>query len=290
MHVTHLVTRNNPGMARHHRPAAEPSRAGTERVRFVPDGDGRGGWTMLVDGVQSSHVDLADPTRLDFEYMRSMGDLLDSAWPRDRSVRAAHLGGAGCTLPGYLAATRPGSRQVVFEVDAEVLEAARAGFALRSTARLRLRLADGRAGLASLDAGLFDVVVRDAFAVGRIPRHLCTRGFLTETARVLAEDGIYLANLADPPPLRLARAEVATALAVFGHVALAAEPAQFKGRRYGNLVLAASRRPLPEAAWARRLAGGAVRARLLTARPVRDFAAGAAALEDLPANAGEAPP
>ena len=277
-------------MGRRHRTAAEPRQAGTERVRFVPDGDGRTGWTLVVDGVPSSHVDLADPTRLDFEYMRWIGDLLDVAWADGESVRAVHVGGAGCTLPGYLSATRPCSRQVVFEVDAEVLEAVRAGFALRSTARLRLRLADGRAGSAALDPGCADVVIRDAFAQGRVPGHLCTRAYLGETARVLADGGIYLANLADGPPLTLARAEAATALAVFPHVALAAEPAQFKGRRYGNLVLAASRRPLPEAAWGRRLASGAVRARLLTTRAVRDFAAGARPLEDPAATAGAVPP
>jgi len=272
--------------------AANPRDAGTERVRFVPDGDGRRGWTLLVDGVQSSHVDLDDPTRLDFEYMRWIGDLLDVAWAAGEPITAVHLGGAGCTLPAYLAVTRPASRQVVFEVDAEVLEAARVGFGRRSTRRLRLRHADGREGLNSLEPGVngvepgVDVVVRDAFAHDAVPSHLQTRQVLAEVARVLDHEGIYVANLADEPPLALARAEAATALATFAHVALAAEPAQFKGRRYGNLVLAASAVPLPETTWGRRLAGGAVRARLLTTQEVRAFAAGVRPVDD---DGGQAP-
>ncbi len=259
----------------------DPARASTERVVFVPDRDGHDGWTVIVDGVQSSHVDLDDPTRLDFEYMRWIGDLLDLAWPDGQRVRAAHLGGAGCTLPGYVAATRPDSRQVVFEVDAEVLEAVREGLGVRSSSRLRLRLDDGRRGLAGLPDASLDLVVRDAFDNGRVPGHLRTTQFCAEVARALRGDGVYVANLADSPPLRLARAEAATALAVFPEVALAAEPAQLKGRpRFGNLVLAASREPLPVQDWARRLAAAPVRGRLLDTAAVRAFAADAKPFAD----------
>jgi hypothetical protein len=60
---------------------------------------------------------------------------------------------------------------------------------------------------------------------------------------VLVPGGVYLANCADRPPLEEARAEVATLRAVFADVAVVAEPAQLKGRRYGNLVLAGSDTP-----------------------------------------------
>ena len=247
---------------------------------LVPDDDGRGGLTVLVGGVPSSHVDPGDPTRLDFEYMRWIGDLLDVVGDPGAPLRAVHLGGAGCTLPRYLEATRPGSVQIVYEVSAEVVEAVRRGLGLRSTRRLRIRVGDGRAGLAALADGSQDVVVRDAFSGDRVPGHLVTRGFLGEVARVLAPGGLYVANLADAPPLTMARAEAATAGAVFDEVGLVAEPAQFKGRRYGNVVLVASRTALPVLPLARRLASGAVRARLLTTAEVRAFCAGTRVLED----------
>ncbi len=252
--------------------------ASSERVVLVPDGDGRGGWTVVVDGVPSSHLDLADPTRLDFEYMRWIGDLLDVLDPGP--LRVAHLGGAGCTLARYVEATRPGSAQVVLEVDAEVIAVVRAATGLRSSRRLRVRQADAREGLAAFADGGLDVVVRDAFADGQVPAHLTTDGFLREVRRVLAPGGVYVANVADRPPMSLARAEAATARSVLGHVALAAEPAQFKGRRYGNVVLAAADVPLPVAGWGRRLASGAVRARLVEGDGVAGLAARATVLRD----------
>jgi SAM-dependent methyltransferase len=252
----------------------------TGRAELVPDGDGRQGWTLLVNGVPSSHVDLDDPTRLDFEYIRWFGDAVDVLRPAGEPLRVTHLGGAGCTLARYVAATRPGSRQVVLEVDAAVLELAKRAFGLRSGPALRLRVADGRAGLAGLAGGGQDVVVRDAFSGASVPSHLTTAEFLADVRRVLAPDGLYLANLADNPKLALARREAATALASFAHVALVAEPGHLNGRRYGNVVLAGSDADLPEARLVRRLASGAVRARLLDTGEVRAFASGYRPLRD----------
>jgi SAM-dependent methyltransferase len=253
----------------------------TGRADLVPDGDGRRGWTLVVNGVPSSHVDLDDPTRLDFEYVRWFGDVLDTWAPGGEPVRAVHLGGAGCTLARYLAATRPGSRQVVVDVDAAVLDLARRAFGVRSSPRLRLRVDDARTALPALPVHAWEVVVRDAFAGASVPAHLTTLEFLGEVRRALAPGGVYLANVADNPHLALARAEAATVLAAFAEVALIAEPGQLNGRRYGNVVLAASDAPLPWAALGRRLASGAIRARLLDTVEVRAFAAGRRPLRDV---------
>jgi spermidine synthase len=115
-----------------------------------------------------------------------------------------------------------------------------------------------------------------------VPEHLTTVEFLLEARRALAAGGLYVANLADRPPLREARIEAATAAAVFAQVALIAEPAQFKGRRHGNLVLLAGDGGLPEHRLARSLASGAVRARLMTPTEVRGFASAAVARRDRP--------
>src|SRR5919206_1231038 len=130
----------------------------TGRAELLPDGDGRSGWTLVVNGVPSSHVDLDDPTRLDFEYVRWFGDALDVLAAEGDPLRVVHLGGAGCTVARYVAATRPGSRQVVLEIDAAVLTLARRAFGLRSSPALRLVVADARAGLADLRPGGYDVV------------------------------------------------------------------------------------------------------------------------------------
>jgi spermidine synthase len=173
----------------------------TGRVELLPDDDGRRGWTIVVNGVPSSHVDLDDPTRLDFEYVRWITGVVDAVAPAGDSLRVVHLGGAGCTVARYLAATRPGSRQVVLEIDAGVVDVTRRSFGLRSSPALRLVVADGRAGLADLREAGYDVVVRDAFAGASVPTHLTTTEFLADLRRVLVPGGLYLANLADNPHL-----------------------------------------------------------------------------------------
>jgi hypothetical protein len=66
-----------------------------------------------------------------------------------------------------------------------------------------------------------------------------------DVRRVLVDDGVYMVNLIDYPPLRFARAEVATVADVFEYVAVLARPAILAGEDGGNLVVVASSRPLP---------------------------------------------
>ena len=243
------------------------------------DPDDRQGWTVVVGGVPSSYVHLADPTRLDFEYVRWTGDLLDVLAPEGQPLHCVHIGGAGCTLPRYVAATRPGSRQVVLESDADVVALARERFGYSRRSGFRLRVADGLEGLAALADGAWDVVVRDAFVGAVTPHHLTTTAFLSEVARVLAPGGVYVANIADVPGLGLTRREVATARTVLDQVALVGETQHLRGRRYGNVLLVASRTALPVAALTRRVVSGPVPARVVPPADAAAMAAGAPVLD-----------
>jgi spermidine synthase len=247
-------------------------------VSVERDPDDRLGCTVVVDGVPSSYVHLSDPTRLEFEYVRWIGDLLDVLAPEGQPLHCVHIGGAGCTLPRYVAARRPGSRQVVLEHDADVVALARETFGYNRRSGFRLRVADGLAGLADLADNAWQVVVRDAFEGEITPAHLTTTAFLHEVARVLAPDGVYVANVADRPGLGLTRSEVATALTVFRHVLLVGETQHLRGRRYGNVVLAASRGPLPVADLTRRVVAGPVPARVVPPKQAAALAAGARVL------------
>lgn len=240
----------------------------------MPDRDDPAGWTVLVNGVPSSHVHLEDPTRLEFEYMQWTASVLDAIAPAGAPVDAVHLGGAGCTLARYLAATRPESRQSVFEIDAALVTLARQAFGLRGVRGLRIRAADAREGLTTLPDAMADVVIRDAFAAASVPEHLRTVEFHHEVSRVLRAGGVYVANVADTAAVRDARVEAAAALRVFAHVALIAEPGQLRGRHYGNVLVVASHAALPLEALTRALAGGAVRARLVPPSRVRELTAG----------------
>lgn len=237
-------------------------------------------WTLHVGGVPSSPVHTADPTVLDFEYLRWMADVVDLL--DDGALRAVHLGGGACALPRYVAATRPGSRQVVAEVDGALCVLVRGWFDLPRSPALRLQVGDARERLASRPDASADLVVRDVFAGEHTPRHVTTAEFVADVARVLAPGGVYLANVADSGGLHELRAECATAAARFRYVALLADPGLLRRRRYANSVLAASPEPLPLTALQRRASAGAAPARLLDRRAVLDLVAGQPVRTDSP--------
>jgi len=92
-------------------------------VELLRDADRPGGWVLMMNGVPQSYVDLDDPTYLDFEYVRLMADVIDTL--AEGPLDAVHVGGGACTLPRYVAATRPGSRQIVIEPDQALVELVR---------------------------------------------------------------------------------------------------------------------------------------------------------------------
>jgi spermidine synthase len=212
-------------------------------VELLADADRPGGWLLTIDRIRQSYVDLDDPTYLDFEYVQALADVLD-ALP-DGPLAVTHVGGGACTLARYVATTRPRSPQIVFEPDVALTALVRARLPMPRSSRIRIRPVDGRAGVAALADASADVVVLDAFHGGRVPGELTTLEFLTDVARVLRPDGVFLANVADGPPVTYTRRVLATVRAVLPHTLVIAEPAVRKGRRYGNVVLAASRVPLP---------------------------------------------
>jgi spermidine synthase len=299
------------------RPAVHPD--GGLGIELVADPDRPRAWTLRVDGTPQSHVDLDDPQHLEFEYMRRLGHLIDLAAPAAQPLRVLHLGAGGLTLARYVASTRPGSSQLAVESDAALVElvrqrlplaqpsrqasAARANAARpgadrpgagRSHAgragRVRIRIADARAALEQVPAGSFDVVVADLFTGARTPAHLTSAEFAAAAAAALTPSGIYAANVGDGPPLAHARARVATVCSVFPHACLIAEAAVLRGRRFGNLVLAASGQPLPVADLARRAAGDPFPARLVHDGELVTFAAGARPITDALAQPSPAPP
>ncbi|NKY08218.1 spermidine synthase, partial [Cellulomonas hominis] len=73
-----------------------PIATGTAEVQRSPDDPDA--VTLLVNGVPSSHLDLADPERLEFEYMQQMAAVLAHVPVPGGPFRAVHLGAAGCAL------------------------------------------------------------------------------------------------------------------------------------------------------------------------------------------------
>jgi hypothetical protein len=207
-----------------------------------------GAFVLSMDGHHQSHVDLEDPARLDFDYVRRIGDVLDAWGVPGEPARVLHVGGAAMTLPRYVAQTRPGSAQVVLEPAAEVTELVRRALPLPRRSGIKVRPVDGRTGLAALRDASLDVVVVDAFAAGRVPGDLVTAECAAAYARILSDDGWLLLNLVDASPFAWARRVVAAIRTALPQQMLSAEPATLRGRRPGNLLLVAARTAVPKAA------------------------------------------
>jgi spermidine synthase len=269
-------------------PGAAPVDGGT--AELLADADRDGSWILLVDGTPQSHVDLDDPTHLEFEYVRRIGHVLDLAGEPGRPLDVVHLGGGALTLPRYVAVTRPGSRQRVVEIDQPLTDLVRRHLPLPREARIRVRRADAREALEALPEHSAAVVVSDVFAGARTPAHLTTVEYAAAVRRVLRRGGVLTANVADGPPLRFARAQAATLRAVFRHACLIAEPGTFRGRRFGNLVAVASDAPLPLADLSRRCAADPMPARLLAGVELDRFAEGTHPIHDAEAVASPEPP
>lgn len=251
------------------------------------------GFELIVDGTPQSHVDLDDPTHLHFEYIVRMGAVIDQLGSSASApLSVVHLGAGALTIPRYIDATRPGSRQQVIEWEAPLVALVREHLPLPRGAAIRIRIGDAREGLKRLPPALHghcDLVVSDVFSGAQTPAHLTSVEFYREIAALLAPSGVLLVNVADGPGLAFARRQVATARAVFPEVALLADTQVLKGRRFGNLVLAASALPLPTDWLPRMLAAGPHPAKIAQGDEVAGFARGAAIVTDADAVASPRP-
>lgn len=239
-----------------------------------------GAFLVRVGGRDQSLVDLGDPTRLAFDYVRRMGDVLDAAAPPGKPLRVLHIGGAGLTLPRYVAATRPRSSQVVLEPDEALTELVRSRLPLPRRSGIRVRPVDGRRGLRQLRDASYDVVVLDAYDDGLVPAELLSNECFTDVARVLTPGGCLLANLADRAPFPMVRDALAGLRTLLPTLLVSAEPATLRGRRPGNVLVVAGAEEVPRAALAQRASTSAAPYRVLHGDQVASAFGGGHATHD----------
>jgi spermidine synthase len=232
-------------------------------ARVIEDPGRPTGRTLMLEDLPHSYVDLADPEYLEFAYTRWIGAAIDGmgSGPLD----ALFIGGGGFTLPRYVAATRPGSRSRVLEVDGDLVALARERLGLRTGPALAVHVGDARVTLRDEPAASADLSVGDAFGNRAVPWHLTTAEFVAEVRRVLRPGGLYALNVIDYQPLGLVRAEAATLLEAFDEVALVThrEPG-------GNFVFFASDGALPALQGMRVLDRAEVERLAADADPLRD--------------------
>ena len=167
-----------------------------------------GGWTLLIGGVEQSHVDLEDPTHLVHEYLRRVGNVLDTVKPAGEPLHIAHLGGGALALVRYVQAIRPGSAQTVIEIERELPTLVTTALPLPEGTDLEVVIGDAREELAALGERTFEAIVLDVFSGQDSPAHLAEAAFYAEALARLAPDGLLLVNVGDDAGRRFLAAQV----------------------------------------------------------------------------------
>lgn len=156
-----------------------------------------GGWVLQIGGVEQSHIDVEDPSRIVHEYLRRMGNVLDQVWPAGQPIRIAHLGAGALTLARYVQATRPGSPQVAVEIERELPTLVTTALPMPAGTDLEVVIGDAREELAAMEGRRFDAIVVDVFSGESAPAHLACKEFYVEALGHLADDGLLLVNVGD---------------------------------------------------------------------------------------------
>ncbi len=259
-------------------------------AKLMPDVDRARAWLLTVDGAPQSYVDLDDPTHLEFEYTQRLAHVADCFADEGVPLDVLHLGGGALTLPRYVAATRPGSRQHVVEADRGLLRLVTEHLPLPDASGIEVHAADARAWAEAAPPGSADLLIADVFGGSRVPAHFTSVEYARAVERVLRPGGLYAANLADGAPFAFFASQLATFGAVFAELALIAEPSVLRGRRFGNALLLASHAPVDIAALARRTSADAFPARVEHGASLRRFTGSAGVVQDNVAQASPVPP
>ncbi|MDP5225552.1 MULTISPECIES: fused MFS/spermidine synthase [Arthrobacter] len=252
-------------------------RASGVHATIEPDTLVPGSAILALGGAEQSHVNLADPSQIFYEYLARMAHVTDLVAPAGEPVTAAHLGAGALTLPRYLQHVRPGSRQWAVELERELPDFVLAELPLPAGARLEMALGDARAEFAALEPESdgeprrFDVVVLDVFSGPEAPAHLASADFYREVAERLEPGGVFLVNVGDDPPLTLIRSQGKALLEVFDGVAALCESGMLSGRYPGNIVFAARAEGWPAGWTDALLAAGPHPASVLSGMELEDW-------------------
>lgn len=229
-----------------HLPASRFLRTTGQHAAIEPDAFTDGAFVLSIGGAEQSHVNLADPGEIFYEYLRRIGHVVDLAAPAGEAISALHLGAGALTLARYIQATRPGSVQYAVELERELLDFVLQHLPMPEGTKLHTMIGDARDALAELpEQARFDVVILDIFSGPDAPEHIACTGFYREAAARLTPRGVLIVNVGDEPGLTLVRSQVAALRRVMAGVSAFAETGMFAGRYPGNIILTGTQGPWP---------------------------------------------
>lgn len=210
--------------------------------RVVPDPEVPGAFAVKFGPTMQSWVDPADPEHLAFEYVQNISAVLETClFPiTAERLRVVHIGGAGLSLPRWVAAKRPGTAQIVCEPDEALTDEVRRKVPLPPRSGIKVRAVDGLAGVAAMPTDYADAVIVDAFDGSQVPAELVTVEFLRELYRIGRGPRLVIFNVTDRLPFHWSKALGAGLVQCWSNFTVGAENSVWKGKRFGNLLLVAS--------------------------------------------------
>ncbi len=218
-----------------------------------PDPWHENAFVLSIDNAEQSHVNLAQPQEVFYEYLRRIANAVDLIKPAGEPITALHLGAGALTLARYIQATRPGSLQHAVELERELLDFVLDALPLPQGTDLSAHVGDAREELAALGTELkFDVVILDIFSGPDAPSHLACADFYREAAAVLAPGGVLAVNVGDEPGFTLVTSQTKAMQEAMDAVAAYGTSMLFSRRYPGNIILLGRKEPWPEG-WAESL-------------------------------------
>lgn len=212
-----------------------------------PDDLVPGAMILAIGGAEQSHVNLAHPDEIFYEYLARIANHLDVLRPNREALKFLHLGAGALTLARWAALRYPDSQHVAVDIERELLDFVLAHLPLPEQCHMRTIVADARAVLQEeLFGEEFDVIVLDIFSGPEAPEHLTTPDYYAELAQALTPGGLLFINIGDDPPLAFTDRQVVAARSNFELVLLSSTPEMFTRRFPGNLILTASKTRIEE--------------------------------------------
>lgn len=147
-----------------------------------------------LDGPRQSVVKLHDPRYLELRYTQAA--ILALAFvPSPQRILMIGLGGG--SLPMFFRSYYPQALIDAAEIDPAIIEVAKRFLNFREDERMRAYARDGRNFIEGAKLS-YDIIMLDAFSAEAVPKHLSTTEFLQAVKKVLAVNGVVVANLWGP--------------------------------------------------------------------------------------------
>lgn len=220
-----------------------------EHASIYPDDLVPGAMILAIGGAEQSHVNLAHPENIFYEYLARIANHLDVLRPQPEPLKFLHLGAGALTLARWAALRYPESHHVAVDIERELLDFVLTQLPLPEQCNLQTLVADARAVLKEeLLEEKFDVIVLDIFSGPEAPEHLTGPEYYEELALALAPEGLLFVNIGDDPPLAFTDRQVQAAQSAFDYILLSSTPEMFTRKFPGNLIITASKSRIDQSA------------------------------------------